>query len=98
MNSLKARIKQIAENMDGFFYEREGVQVPHSVFVEWDQTWDLFEGEDERWVYDYFMDEEYSVTPNSTDEEIKITTCLDDGRLLVETMKWDGNLVTEGVK
>ena len=71
MISLKDRIKRIAENMDGCFYEREGVQVPHSVFVEWDQTWDLFEGEDERWVYDFCMDEEYSVTPNSTDEEIE---------------------------
>ena len=71
MISLKDRIKRIAENMDGCFYEREGVKVPHSVFVEWDQTWDLFEGEDERWVYDFCMDEEYSVTPNSTDEEIE---------------------------
>jgi len=71
MISLKTRIKRIAKNMDGCAYEQEGVKVPHSVFVKWDQTWDLFEGEDERWVYDAFMDEEYSVTPNSTDEEIE---------------------------
>lgn len=70
-NNLETRIKNIAANMEGNFTEVDGYEVPHSKFVEWDQTWDLFEGEDERWVYDYCMDEEYSVTPDSTDEEIE---------------------------
>lgn len=71
MKNLENRIKNIAANMEGNFEEIDGHVVPHSKFVEWDQTWTLFEGEDERWVYSCFMDEEYSVTPDSTDEEIE---------------------------
>lgn len=70
-NNLETRIKNIAAEMEGNFKEVDGYEVPHSKFVEWDQTWDLFEGEDERWVYDSCMGEDYSVTPDSTDKEIE---------------------------
>ena len=70
-NALENRIKNIAAKMDGVFLELDGYEVPHTKFVEWDHTWDLFEGEDDRWIYDCCMDEEYSVTSNSTDEEIE---------------------------
>lgn len=40
---LRHRIRSIAKRMDGFAYEVEGVQIPHSVFVEWDQTWTVAE-------------------------------------------------------
>ncbi len=62
MANLENRIKNIASNMEGNFKEIDGHVVSHSKFVEWDQTWTLFEGED---------DEEYSVTPDSTDKEIE---------------------------
>ena len=71
MKNLETRIKNIASNMEGNFKEIDGHVVSHSKFVEWDQTWTLFEGEDGRWVYDSCMDEEYSVTPDSTDKEIE---------------------------
>lgn len=71
MKTLEERIKEIAANMEGHFTEIDGYVIPHAKFVEWDQTWNLFEGEDERWVYDSCMDEEYSVTPDSSDKEIE---------------------------
>lgn len=40
---LRHRIRSIAKRMDGHFYELEGVKIPHSVFVEWDQTWTVAE-------------------------------------------------------
>ena len=43
LNELESRIRRIADNMDGFYHEQDGVRIPHSVFVEWDQTWDVVE-------------------------------------------------------
>lgn len=71
MNNLETRIKTIAANMDGNFWEIDGYEVPHSKFVEWDQTWTLFEGEDDSWHYYSSMGEDLFVTPDSTDEEIE---------------------------
>lgn len=44
--SLESRIRQIAANMEGCYFELDGVAIPHSIFVEWDQTWDVVEDED----------------------------------------------------
>lgn len=33
---LRSRFRIIARKMDGFAYEQK---IPHSVFIEWDQTW-----------------------------------------------------------
>ena len=52
-NTLETRIKNIADNMEGTFLGG----VPHSIFVEWDATWDI--------------SDELGIDENSTDEEIK---------------------------
>ena len=59
MKNLETRIKSIAANMEGKFM---GI-VPHSVFVEWDSTWDIAEEIDPEWGY--------PCNENSTDEEIE---------------------------
>lgn len=53
MNELETRIREVAAKMEGKFFET----VPHSVFVEWDQTWDVAE--------------DLGISENSTDEEIE---------------------------
>lgn len=40
---LRNRIRIVAESMEGFAYEKDGFKIPHSVFVEWDQTWTVAE-------------------------------------------------------
>lgn len=40
---LRNRIRSIAKRMNGCAYEVEGVKIPHTVFVEWDQTWTVAE-------------------------------------------------------
>ena len=52
-NNLETRIKNIAANMEGTYIW--GVQ--HSIFVEWDATWDI--------------SDDLGINENSTDEEIK---------------------------
>lgn len=37
---LRARFRIVAKKMDGFAYKQK---IPHSVFVEWDQTWTVAE-------------------------------------------------------
>lgn len=51
---LRFRFRAIAKNMDGFAYDHK---VPHSVFVEWDQTWTVAE--------------ELNITAMSSDKEIE---------------------------
>lgn len=51
---LRCRIRSIAKKMDGFAYDDK---VPHSVFVEWDQTWTVAE--------------ELNITAMSSDKEIE---------------------------
>lgn len=51
---LRFRFRTIAKNMDGFAYDGK---VPHSVFVEWDQTW--------------VVAEELGITTMSSDKEIE---------------------------
>lgn len=51
---LRFRFRAIAKKMDGFAYE---YKVPHSVFVEWDQTWTVAE--------------ELNITAMSSDKEIE---------------------------
>lgn len=53
MTELETRIREVAAKMEGKFFET----VPHSVFVEWDQTWDVAE--------------DLGITGESTDEEIE---------------------------
>lgn len=53
MKNLEIRIREIASNMDGKFWGT----VPHSVFVEWDQTWTVAE--------------DLGISDESTDEEIE---------------------------
>lgn len=53
MNNLETRIREVAAKMEGKFFET----VPHSVFVEWDQTWDVAE--------------DLGITGDSTDKEIE---------------------------
>lgn len=53
MNKLEQRIREVASKMEGKFFET----VPHSVFVEWDQTWDVAG--------------DLGITGESTDEEIE---------------------------
>lgn len=57
MKTLEERIREIAANMEGHCYEVDGYKIPHSVFVEWDQTWDVAD--------------EYNAGEWSTDEELK---------------------------
>lgn len=52
-NTLETRIKNIAANMEGTYCGG----VPHSIFVEWDSTWEISDG--------------LGIDENSTDEEIK---------------------------
>lgn len=66
MDNLEKRIREVASKMEGKFMGT----VPHSVFVEWDQTWTLFEGEDNAWHYSW-SDDSLFVTPDSSDEEIE---------------------------
>jgi hypothetical protein len=59
---MEKRIREVAEKMD-----RDGVkgfrgEVPHSVFVEWDRTWD---------VADDLENDGYPCNPESTDEQIQ---------------------------
>ena len=51
---LRFRFRSIAKKMDGFAYNNK---VPHSVFVEWDQTWAVAEG--------------LNITAMSSDKEIE---------------------------
>ena len=53
MKNLETRIKSIAANMEGAFHGK----VPHSIFVEWDATWEIASGLD--------------IDENSTDSEIE---------------------------
>jgi hypothetical protein len=53
MSNLETRIREVAAKMEGKFFET----VPHSVFVEWDQTWDVAD--------------DLGITGDSTDEEIE---------------------------
>lgn len=53
MANLETRIKNIAANMEGNFLG----EVPHSLFVEWDATWDIAS--------------ELGIDENSTDKEIE---------------------------
>ena len=53
MKNMETRIKSIAANMEGKYC---GI-VPHTVYVEWDATWDIAD--------DLGLDE------NSTDKEIE---------------------------
>lgn len=51
---LRFRFRSIAKRMDGFAYDGK---VPHSVFIEWDQTW--------------VVAEELGITTMSSDKEIE---------------------------
>lgn len=51
---LRARFRIVARKMDGFAFENK---IPHSVFVEWDQTWTVAE--------------ELHITAMSSDKEIE---------------------------
>ena len=53
MKNLETRIKSIAANMEGKFLG----EVPHTIFVEWDSTWDI--------------SGELDIDENSTDKEIE---------------------------
>ena len=53
MNNLETRIRNVAAEMEGKFFGK----VPHRVFVEWDQTWDVAD--------------DLELTDDSTDEEIE---------------------------
>lgn len=53
MTRLETRIREVAAKMEGKFFET----VPHSVFVEWDQTWDVAD--------------DLGINDESTDEEIE---------------------------
>lgn len=53
MNKLEQRIREVAAKMEGKFLS----EVPHSVFVEWDATWDIAE--------------ELEISEDSTDKEIE---------------------------
>lgn len=53
MNNLETRIREVADKMEDKFFDI----VPHSVFVEWDRTWDCAE--------------DLGITDESTDEEIE---------------------------
>ena len=59
MNKLELRIRKVASKMEGKFFDI----VPHPVFVEWDQTWDVAEEIDPEWGYPCNAD--------SSDEEIE---------------------------
>ena len=59
MNNLEKRIREVASKMEGKFMGT----VPHSVFVEWDSTWDIAEEIDPEWGS--------PCNENSTDEEIE---------------------------
>ena len=52
-NNLETRIRNIAAEMEGKFLG----EVPHSLFVEWDATWDIAS--------------ELEISEDSTDEEIE---------------------------
>ena len=56
-NNLETRVRNIAANMEGNFVEIDGYEVPHSKFVEWDQTWDVAD--------------DLEISEDSTDEEIE---------------------------
>lgn len=43
--TLEQRIREVADKMEGKYFET----VPHSVFVEWDATWDIAEEIDPEW-------------------------------------------------
>lgn len=53
MNNLEKRIREVASKMEGKFLG----EVPHSLFVEWDATWDIAS--------------ELGIDENSTDHEIE---------------------------
>lgn len=57
MKTLEERIREIAAKMEGHCYEVDGYRIPHSVFVEWDRTWDVAD--------------DYSVGDWSSDEDLK---------------------------
>lgn len=59
MNNLEKRIREVASRMEGKFMGT----VPHSVFVEWDATWDIAEEIDPEWGS--------PCNEDSTDEEIE---------------------------
>ena len=53
MKNLEKRIREVAANMEGKFLG----EVPHTIFVEWDATWDIAS--------------ELDIDENSTDREIE---------------------------
>lgn len=65
MKTLAERINEVAARMGGCFREIEGIKIPHSQFVKWDDIQGIIE---DPCFYD---EDEEPYTEDATDEQIE---------------------------